>query len=63
MKLKTVIVIYPTEPGEKPVARKYRRVSSLEKLAKWLAAHNAGHWQYMNTYNPKTKQFVERIYQ
>ena len=63
MKLKNVIVIYEAEKkGDPPTARKYRKVSSIDKLAKWLAEHKAGHWNYINVYDQKTKQFIERIY-
>ena len=64
MKLKTVIVIYnPEKEGEKPTARKYRKVSNITKLCEWLAKHNAGHWSHLNIYDKTTKQFEERIYQ
>lgn len=64
MKYMNAIIFYPGDiPGEPLKARKYRKVQSLDKLFTWLKNNKAGHWEYANIYDHKTKAFIERVYQ
>jgi hypothetical protein len=64
MKYYNVIVFYDTKDDTKQmICRKYRNVQKVERLIWWLNKEpQSSNWDYMNVYDYKTKEFVERIY-